>query len=135
MNVEAIEARFLLLESQAREERDARLKLEERNISLEQQLKKQEEKVISLEEKLKKQDKDRDTDLVRFTSMNNQLKAQLRDREASEHALELKIKQEAKERKAGDLALARNVGLPRDYSKMTDKPVSQFGSRGQMMGN
>jgi len=64
---EATEARFLLLEAQVREEREARLK----NISLEQQL--------------KKQAKDRETDQVRFIAATNQLKAQLREKEAEDN--------------------------------------------------
>jgi len=41
MSADAIEVRFLLLEAQVREEREARLRLEEKNTSLEQQLKNQ----------------------------------------------------------------------------------------------
>jgi len=102
MSAEAIEARFLMLESQVK-------RLEERNTALE-------EKNILLEQQLKKQAKDRETDLVRFTATDNQLKAQL--------------KQEVEERKVGDLAIIRNVGLPRDYSKVCDKPTHRFGSKG-----
>ena len=75
-----------------------------------------EEKNILPEQQLNKQAKDRETDLVRFTATNNQLKAQL--------------KQEVEERKVGDLAIIRNVGLPRDYSKVCDKPTHRFGSKG-----
>ena len=137
MSADAIEARFLLLESKvflleehAKEEREARLKLEEKNIALEEKNIALEEKNTSLEQLLKKQAKDRETDLVRLTATNNQLKAQLRDSEAREQALDLKIQQEADARKAGDLALIWNVGLPRDYSKVNDKPDSRFGSQG-----
>jgi len=87
MSAEAIEARFLLLEAQVREEREARLRLEEKNVALEQQLKKQ-------EEKLKKQAKDRETDLARFIATNSLLKSQL----------ERKIQQEAEERKKAEQA-------------------------------
>ena len=74
MSSEALEARFLLLESHVK-------KLEEKNLELERQLKEQ----VKL----------RETDLVRFISTSNQLKArlkaQLRDREANEQALDQKI--------------------------------------------
>ena len=81
MNVEAIEARFQLLEAQVKEEREARLGLEEKN--------------LSLEEQLKKQANNRETDLLRFTTTNNQLKAQLKE---TQQVLEVKIQQEAEER-------------------------------------
>jgi len=58
--IEALEARFLLLEVQAKEEREARRRLEEKNVALEQQLKTQEAPTISLEQQLKKQAQDRD---------------------------------------------------------------------------
>ena len=109
MSAEAIEARFLMLESQVKRLEERNTALEEKNISLE-------EKNILLEQQLKKQAKDRETDLVRFTATDNQLKAQL--------------KQEVEERKVGDLAIIRNIGLPRDYSKVCDKPTHRFGSKG-----
>ena len=153
MNVEVIETRFQLLEAQVKEEREARLGLEEKN--------------LSLEEQLKKQANNRETDLLRFTTTNNQLKAQLKatqqalevksnrkqrkgtsrrssgsrhwkrksnrkqgKRKAGDPALEQKIQHEERQRKEGDLALLRNEGLPRDYSKVSDKPVIRFGSYG-----
>ena len=101
-------------------------------------------KNLSLEQQLKKQANDRETDLVRFNATNKLLKAQLKEsqlaleqkirqeseeRKASDLALELEIQHEERQRKAGDLALFRNVGLPR-YSKVGDQPLSRFGSKG-----
>ena len=44
--------------------------------------------------------------------------------------MKAQLKQEADDREAGDLALIWNIGLPRNYLKVSDQPISQFGSSG-----
>jgi len=86
MNMADILARLLLLEAQVKAEHEARVKLEERCVAQEQQL------------------KERKTDIAGLKTTNNKLKAELKkeiqDREADKRAVDLNIQQEAKKRKA-----------------------------------
>jgi len=87
MNMAELTAVVIALQSQVKEEREARVKAEEKTAALELQL--------------VKLGKDKETDLVRLTAMNTALKAELKKEVQGRQALDLRIQQESKKRQTG----------------------------------